>query len=198
MLHCTTLPIILSLKSPTTLGLRLFLFYFDKQLCTANTSWYLSDFGRTQSWNKNENCSIPAIFFNIVFIFKKNLPPLSILYVFWVASVDTESPQLWGHLLKLLCNKHFLLMPNSFILPGKCCYPFMVNTTTNIAFCFSFLSVLHISFSSSKEVILYLTALVEQKCMHLWLPVLYVYLSLLSILNLHLFQYTLYFFLKGF
>lgn len=117
-----------------------------------------------------------------------------LLFLFCISSGSHQWIQAMSHLLKLLCNKHFLLMPNSFILPGKCCYPFVVNVTTNIAFCFSFFSVLHISFSSSEEVILYLTALVEQKCMHLWLPVLYVHLSLLSILNLHLFQYTLYFF----
>lgn len=26
-----------------------------------HTSWYLSDFGKTQTWNRNGNCSIPAI-----------------------------------------------------------------------------------------------------------------------------------------
>lgn len=57
-----------------------------------HTSWYLSDFGRTQTWNKNENCSIPAIFFNIAFIFKQFQKHLAsfLSYLFWVTSVDTS------------------------------------------------------------------------------------------------------------
>lgn len=43
----------------------------------------------------------------------------------------------------------------------------MVNITTSITFHLSFFSVLHISLSSSKDVVLYLTSSVEQKCMHL-------------------------------
>lgn len=137
----------------------------DKQLCSANNSWYLSDFGRTQTWNKNESCSIPAILtlFSFSNSFKNILPPLSISCFFWVTWVDTSyEPPLEAAMLQT-----FSVNAKLFILTGKCFYPSMVNITTNITFCLSFFSVLHISFSSSKDVVLYLTYSVEQKCVHL-------------------------------